>query len=870
MDIEDKEPVIMNFIEEEEQTGEPQKAEHLSGMYEGWFLDYASYVILERAVPHIHDGLKPVQRRILHSMKRMDDGRYNKVANIIGHTMQFHPHGDTSIGGALVQMGQKNLLIDTQGNWGNIHTGDDAAAARYIEARLTKFALDVVFNPKTTDWKASYDGRNKEPIVLPMKFPLLLAHGTEGIAVGLASKILPHNFNELIDACISHLRGQAFELFPDFPTGGSVDISKYKDGARGGSVKVRAKIVKKEKSELVITELPFGKNTTTLIESIIKANDKGKIKIRKIEDNTAENVEISIILHKNTSPDKTIDALYAFTDCEVSISPNCCVVENDTPHFINVSKALQESADNTLALLRQELLIKKAELEEAWHLSSLEKIFIENRIYNRIEECETFEAIIETIDDGLEPFKHMLLREVTRDDIIKLTEIKIKRISRYDSFKADELLKSLEEQIEETKHNLGRMVDFTIDYYKRIKKKYGKEHPRKTEIRSFDVIDTTRVVSNNVKLYVNKADGFIGTSLRKDEFVCDCSDIDEIIAIKRDGSYVITQASDKEFVGKDILHVDVYKRNDERTIYNIVYFDGVTGFHMTKRCAITGISRNKEYSLVREHPQSKIVYMTVNPNGEAETINITLKPRPRLKKRIFDYNFAELDIKGKAARGNILTRFAVFKLKMSSRGKSTIGGKKIWFDTEVRRLNEDNYGDYIGEFRPEDRVLVIDKHGQFKQIECSVHAHFEDIDIKQIEKHNSEKIYTVVYYDADLGYNYVKRCTIENTALGKMQTLIGENEESSVIKFIDDKYPVIRLVFGGDDTHRDPKVVDVDEFIGVKSFKARGKRLSTYEIKKIEVLEPLQKDPVVEEVSEIQNEDTEDSSEDSQQLSLEM
>ncbi len=664
----------------------------LSGMYKDWFLDYASYVILERAVPHLNDGLKPVQRRILHSMKRMDDGRFNKVANIIGHTMQFHPHGDASIGDALVQLGQKDLLVDAQGNWGNILTGDGAAAPRYIEARLSKFGLEVVFNHKTTEWKLSYDGRNKEPVTLPVKFPLLLAQGGEGIAVGLASKILPHNFNELIDASVDYLQGKDFVLYPDFPTGGFVDVSKYNDGKRGGAVKVRAKIEKVDKKELVITEIPFGKTTGTLIESIIKASEKGKIKIKKIDDNTASNVEIVIHLMPGVSPDMTIDALYAFTDCEYSISPNTCVIVDDKPSFMGVSTILKHSADKTVELLKLELEIRKAELQEEWHMSSLEKIFIEERIYRDIEEVETWEGVITTIDKGLAPFKKRLLRTVTREDIIQLTEIKIKRISKFDVKKADEHIKGLEVELEEINNHLKNIIPYAINYFRQIKKKYGKGRERKTEIRNFDTIEAAKVVANNAKLYVNYKEGFIGTGLKKDEFICDCSDIDDVIAIRKDGVYLVTKVAEKVFVGNDILYAGIFLKNDERTIYNIVYQDGKDGPLLAKRCSISGLARDKEYNLTRGTQGSKIVYMSVNPNGEAEVINVHHKPKARLKKLSFEFDFGQLGIKGKSSMGNILTRNAVHKVALKEKGLSTLGGRKIWFDDAVFMLNGDCRG----------------------------------------------------------------------------------------------------------------------------------------------------------------------------------
>ncbi|MFW5656691.1 MAG: DNA gyrase/topoisomerase IV subunit A, partial [Bacteroidota bacterium] len=718
----------------------PAEVTRITGMYQEWFLDYASYVILERAVPHLNDGLKPVQRRILHAMRRMDDGRFNKVANIIGHTMQFHPHGDASIGDALVQLGQKDLLVETQGNWGNILTGDSAAAPRYIEARLSKFANDVVFNPKTTNWKLSYDGRNKEPITLPVKFPLLLAQGVEGIAVGLASKILPHNFNELIDASIKYLKKQDFELLPDFPTAGLMDASKYNDGLRGGVIKVRAKIEKTDRKTLTITEVPYGKTTGTLIDSIIKANEKGKIKIKKIDDNTAEHVEIQLHLGPGVSPDQTIDALFAFTDCETSISPNCCVIENEKPRFLGVTEMLKISADNTLALLKLELEIKLGELQEQWHMASLEKIFIMNELYENIKDCKTEEEILTTIEKDLQPYVKDLVRDVTRDDCIKLSNIPIKRISKYSSFKADEFINGLEAEMEVVKDHLANIIPFTIKYFQDIKKKYAKDRERRTEIRSFENIEAAKVVVANEKLYVNRKEGFIGTGLKKDEFVCDCSDIDDIIAIKKDGSYIITKVSEKSFVGKDIIHVDVFKRNDSRTIYNIVYRDGWNGNIYMKRCAVKGITRDKEYTFTKGTEGSQILYHSVNPNGEAEVIKVYLKPRARLKKTIFEVDFSELAIKGRGSQGNILTKYAIHKVVLKEKGESTLGGRKLWFDTAVRRLNDDKKGEYLGEFFAGDRLLAVNKSGTYKIYNTDLTTHFED-DLLFVEKFNDNKVY---------------------------------------------------------------------------------------------------------------------------------
>ncbi len=810
----------------------------LSGMYQDWFLDYASYVILERAVPDLNDGLKPVQRRILHSIKRMDDGRYNKVANIIGHTMQFHPHGDASIGDALVQMGQKELLIDMQGNWGNVLTGDGAAAPRYIEARLSKFALDVVFNPKTTEWKLSYDGRNKEPVTLPVKFPLLLAMGVEGIAVGLASKILPHNFIELIDATINYLQGKEFEIYPDFPTGGMIDVSKYNDGQRGGVVKVRAKIEKLDKKTLVITEIPFGKTTSTLIDSIIKASEKGKIKIRKIDDNTSAKVEIVVHLMPGVSPDKTIDALYALTDCEYSISPNTCVISDNKPSFLGVSSILRHSADRTVALLKEELEIRKRELQEDWHMSSLEKIFIEKRIYRDIEESETWEAVIKAIDNGLKPYKKKLLREVTEEDIVKLTEIKIKRISKYDSKKANEHIKGIEAELEEVKNHLKNIIPFTINYFKQIKKKYSKGRERKTEIRNFDTIQATKVVASNAKLYINYKEGFLGTGLKKDEFVCDCSDIDDILVIRKDGVFLITKVAEKVFVGSDVIHARVFLKNDERTIYNIVYQDGKDGALLVKRCAISGLTRDKEYNLTQGTTGSKIVYFSANPNGEAEVIRVHHKPKARLKKLIFEFDFGQLNIKGKSSMGNILTKNAVHKIALKEKGLSTLGGRKIWFDDSVFRLNVDGRGNYLGEFSADDKILVITKNGFFRHASFDLSNHFEE-NILVIEKYRSGKVYSAVYWDAEQKFYYVKRFIIEESE--KPLCFIDEHPESRLISITEVEYPRFEIHFGGKHKNRDNEIIEVAGFIGVKSYKAKGKRLTSFTVENIQEIEPVLK-----------------------------
>ncbi len=809
---------------------------HLSGMYRDWFLDYASYVILERAVPHLHDGLKPVHRRILHAMKKLDDGRFNKVANIIGYTMQYHPHGDASIGDALVQLGQKDLLIDTQGNWGNLLTGDGAAASRYIEARLSPFALEVVFNPKTTTWKLSYDGRNKEPLTLPVKFPLLLAQGVEGIAVGLASRILPHNFNELIDASVAYLQRKKFELFPDFPGGGLADFSRYNDGIRGGVVRVRSKISKLDKKTLVINDIPYGKTTGSVIDSILKANEKGKIKIRKIDDNTAGNVEILVHLAPGISPDKTIDALYAFTDCEVSISPNSCVIEDDKPRFPGVTEMLKISTDHTVRLLRQELEIRLSELSEIWHLSSLEKIFIENRIYLSIEDCETWESVLETIDRELEPYKKLLLREVTGDDIIKLTEIRIKRISKYDVKKAEEHIKSVEKEMEEVRNHLRNLIPFAVNYYKQIKKKYGKGRERKTEIRSFDTIEATKVAVANEKLHVNRAEGFAGTGLKKDEYVCDCSDIDDIIVFRQDGSYLVTRVADKLFVGKNIIHIAVFKKNDKRTIYNIIYRDGPRGAFMMKRAAVHGLTRDKEYNITRGADKSRIIYLSANPNGEAEVVKVYLKPKPRLKNLVIELDFGEIAIKGKNSIGNILTRHAVHKVLLKEKGESTLGGVRIWFDGDINRLNTDGRGRYLGEFNRDDRLLAVTGSGRFRLSGFDVSNHYED-DIILVEKYRYGKVFSAVYYDGEKKFHYVKRFTFD--PVDKLSSFIGEHKDSILVRFTEVEYPRLEVKFGGRNKDRDSEIIEVADFIGVKSYRARGKRLTKYEVSLIRELEPV-------------------------------
>ncbi len=813
---------------------EMHNVRHLSGMYENWFLEYASYVILERAVPHLHDGLKPVQRRILHSMRRLDDGRYNKVANIIGHTMQFHPHGDASIGEALVQLGQKDLLIDTQGNWGNIHTGDSAAAPRYIEARLSKFALEVVFNPKTTEWKLSYDGRNKEPVNLPVKFPLLLAQGVEGIAVGLASKILPHNFLELVDAAVAYLQGKPFELLPDFPTGGMADVSRYNDGIRGGKVRVRARIEKVDNKTLAIRELPFGKTTTAVIDSIIAANEKGKIKIKKIDDNTAEHVEILVHL-AGVSPDITIDALYAFTECEVSISPNSCIIEDDKPRFVGVAEMLRTSADHTLELLRAELNIRMAELHEAWHFSSLEKVFIENRIYILIEKCETWEEIIQTIDKGLEPFKPMFRRTITEEDITRLTEIKIKRISRYDAFKADERIRGIEQEMKEVQHHLDNIVRYTIDYYLRVREKFGKGRERRTELRNFETIEATDVVANNEKLYINRAEGFIGTGLKKDEFLFDCSDIDDIIFFRRDGTYQVSKVADKLFVGKNLIHVGIFKKADERTIYNAIYFDGESGHTLAKRFAVPAMTRDKEYNLATAHPSSKVLYFTANPNGEAELVKVILRPKARLRKLVMDFDFSELGIKGRNSKGNVVTRNAVHRVVLKEEGVSTLGGRKIWFDPTILRLNDDGRGQFLGEFKGADRIVVVNQKGWFRTTGFELTNHFEP-ELLLIEKFDPEKVFAAVFWEGEQKFHYLKRFTLEESE--KQSPLLGEHPESKFLHLFPSAQARIQIFFGGPDKNREPEWVDVEEFIAVKSCRARGKRLTTFNVKRIEPFLP--------------------------------
>ncbi|EHO71517.1 hypothetical protein HMPREF9140_00835 [Prevotella micans F0438] len=816
---------------------------HLSGMYKNWFLDYASYVILERAVPSIDDGLKPVQRRILHSMKRMDDGRYNKVANIVGHTMQFHPHGDASIGDALVQMGQKNLLVDTQGNWGNILTGDRAAAPRYIESRLSKFALETVFNPKTTDWQLSYDGRNKEPITLPVKFPLLLAQGAEGIAVGLSSKILPHNLNEICDSAVKYLRGEEFKIFPDFATGGSIDVSRYNDGARGGTLKVRAKIEKLDSKTLVIREVPFTKTASSLQESITKAVEKGKLKIRRVEDMTASEVEIHLHLSPGTSSDKTIDALYAFSDCEISISPNCCVIADNKPVFLSVSDVLRHSVDHTQNLLRKELEIHRTELLEQLFFNSLERIFIEERIYKEreFEMAKNIDRVVAFVDSKLEPFKKDFIREVGREDILRLLEIKMQRILKFNKDKADELIQKIKDEIAAIDKDLSEMTRVTIEWFLHLKEKYGSEHPRLTEIKSFDTIIAAKVVDANEKLYIDRQEGFIGTGLKKAEFVQNCSDLDDVIIFYKDGKYKVTKIADKVFIGKGVLHVQVFKKNDKRTIYNVVYRDGRDGPCYIKRFNVTSITRDKEYNITQGVEGSKIMYFTANPNGEAETLKITLDPIPRARNQniFLDYDFSKLAIKGRNSKGNLLTKRSVHRISLKNHGHSTLGGRKVWFDPDVNRINYEEHGKFLGEFFDTDNILVVLKDGSFYTSSIEPTNHYED-NILYIEKFDHDKVWTAVLLDADnQGYAYLKRFQMENTR--RHQNFMGENQESKLLLLTDEQNPMIRITFGGADAVRGTEEVDAEQFVGVKSFKAKGRRLSTWLVAKVEELEPIRK-----------------------------
>lgn len=837
----------------QEHTEATETITKVTGMYKEWFLDYASYVILERAVPSIEDGFKPVQRRIMHSMKDLDDGRYNKVANIVGHTMQYHPHGDASIADAMVQMGQKELLIDMQGNWGNILTGDRAAASRYIEARLSKLALEIVFNPKTTEWQASYDGRKKEPVNLPVKFPLLLAQGAEGIAVGLSTKILPHNFNELIDASIKYLKGRSFKILPDFLTGGIADFTNYNDGKRGGKVRVRAKISQLDKKTLVITEIPFGTTTSSLIDSILKANDKGKIKIKRIEDNTAANVEILVHLPPNVSPDKTIDALYAFTNCENSISPLCCIIEDNKPVFIGVTEVLKKSTDFTVHLLKRELEIHLNELEEQWHFSSLERIFIENRIYRDIEEEETWEGVIAAIDKGLQPYIKHLKRAVTEEDIVRLTEIRIKKISKFDIDKAKQHIESLEEKIAEVKNFLENLIEFAIDYFKNLKDKYGKGKERKTEIRIFDDIVATKVVMRNTKLYVNREEGFVGTSLKKDEYVTDCADIDDVIVFRSDGKMMVTKVASKTFVGKDIIHVAVFKKKDKRTVYNMIYKDGTRGPSYMKRFNVTGVTRDKEYDLANGSKGSKVLYFTANPNGEAEVVTINLRAVGSIKKLKWDLDFADLAVKGRGVRGNTVTKFAIKKVEFKAAGVSTLKPRKIWFDDTVQRLNVDERGELLGEFKAEDKILIATQSGKIKAVTPDMAMHFES-DMIVLEKWNPKKPISAIYFDGDKERYYVKRFVIESP--DKEEIFISEHEKSKLEIIATDYRPMAEVIFSK--RSLDKVEVNFEDFIAVKGIKALGNQLTKEKIRTVNLLESLPyeepEEPKVEEVEVIEEE----------------
>lgn len=837
-DHEDEEPVPQpNSLKPFEEAANDVVKHQLRGMYRNWFLDYASYVILERAVPHIEDGLKPVQRRILHSMKTLDDGRFNKVANIVGNTMQYHPHGDASINDALVQLGQKDLLVETQGNWGNVLTGASAAAGRYIEARLSPFALETLFNPKITEWTLSYDGRKQEPVVLPSKFPLLLFQGVEGIAVGLSSKILPHNFNEIIDAAIAHLRGEEFQLYPDFVTGGFIDVSRYNDGKRGGVVKVRAKIEKIDNRTLAITEIPFGRTTGALIDSILKAFEKGKIKIRRVDDNTAEHALILVHLLPGTSSDRTIDALYAFTDCEMSISPNCCVIADKKPHFLGVSDVLRHNVDTARELLRKELEINLSEVKELLHFASLERIFIEQRIYKdkQFEQGETIEEVIAHVRSRLMPFVKDLVRDITDDDILRLLEIKMKRITKFDSHKADDLIASYLDRIAEINSNLNALTDYTIRWFENLKAKYGEAFPRRTVLRGFDNIEATQVAEANEKLYINREEGFIGTSLKKDEFVCNCSSIDDIIIFYRDGRYKVVKVAEKLFVDKNILYINVFKRGDERTIYNAIYQDGKGGTFYMKRFAVTGVTRDREYNLTMGAPGSRVAWFSANPNGEAEIVKVTLKPKPRLKALQFDVDFSELAIKGKQSRGNIVTRNEVHRFSLKERGASTLGGRKVWFDSDVLRLNYDGRGQYLGEFGGNDTVLVILKSGEYYMSSFDAGNHYPE-NILRIEKYRPGLVWTAILNDADQGYPYLKRFTFEPSA--KQQRYLGDNPKSELILLSDEPVARFEVKFGGNDSYREPLVIVATEFIAVKSFKAKGKRITTFTIDSVTELEP--------------------------------
>jgi topoisomerase-4 subunit A len=830
----------------EEHSHEGESLKKVSGLYKDWFLDYASYVILDRAIPSVYDGFKPVQRRIMHSMRELEDGRYNKVANIVGNTMKYHPHGDASITDAMVGIGQRELLIDTQGNWGNIYTGDSAAAARYIEARLTPFALEVVFNPKTTEWAKSYDGRNNEPIDLPVKFPLLLAQGVEGIGVGLSTKILPHNFNELINASVAYLKGKPFEVFPDFLTAGYLDVSEYNDGHRGGKVRARARITQTDKHTLVISELPFSKNTSDLIDSILKANEKGKIKIKKIEDNTSDKVEILIHLPNDSSPDKTIDALYAFTDCQVTISPNACVIVGDKPMFLNVSEILKMNTDHTVSLLKKELEIELHELQESWHFSSLERIFIENRIYHDIEEVETWEDVLVTIDEGLKPHTKHLLRAVTQEDILKLTEIRIKRISRFDLDKFKENIAALEGKIEQVKHHLAHLIPYAIDYYLNIQKKYGKDRQRKTELRIFDTIDATKVAVANEKFYANFEEGFIGTSLKKDQYLFDCSDIDDIITFRKDGSMKVVKVEAKTFIGKDILHVAIWKKNDKRTVYNMIYREGRDGPYYMKRFSVTGVTRNTDYPLASDKKGSEMLYFSANPNGEAETVTILLKPNPRIRKNKMDLDFSELGIKGRDSKGNLVTKYAVKKIDLKEEGVSTLAPRKIWFDDTVRRLNADGRGTLLGSFKGDDKILTINTNGEAKLVSFDLGNRFDD-EYLVLEKWKPEQPVTCIYFDGEKDIYFIKRFLFENNI--NVQTFMpSEHPKSFIENVIVANGATAEIIFAKDKgKDRDPETVNIDEFITVKGIKAIGNQFTKFKVKTINVNipEPEEEEPEV-------------------------
>ncbi|CAI8812036.1 DNA gyrase/topoisomerase IV subunit A [Chryseobacterium sp. IT-36CA2] len=830
----------------EEHSHEGESLKKVSGLYKDWFLDYASYVILDRAIPSVYDGLKPVQRRIMHSMRELEDGRYNKVANIVGNTMKYHPHGDASITDAMVQVGQKELLIDTQGNWGNIYTGDSAAAARYIEARLTPFALEVVFNPKTTEWTKSYDGRNNEPIDLPVKFPLLLAQGVEGIGVGLSTKILPHNFNELINASVAYLKGKKFELYPDFLTAGYLDVSEYNDGHRGGKVRARARITQTDKHTLVISELPYSKTTTDLIDSILKANEKGKIKIKKIEDNTSDKVEILIHIHNDVSPDKTIDALYAFTDCQVTISPNACVIVGDKPMFMNVSDILKMNTDHTVSLLKKELEIELHELQESWHFSSLERIFIENRIYHDIEEVKTWEDVIKTIDAGLKPHTKHLLRAVTEEDILKLTEIRIKRISRFDLDKFKENIASLEGKIEQVKYHLANLIAYAIDYYLNIQKKYGKDKQRKTELRIFDTIDATKVAVANEKFYANFEEGFIGTSLKKDQYLFDCSDIDDIIIFRKDGSMKVVKVEAKTFVGKDILHVAIWKKNDKRTVYNMIYREGREGPYYMKRFSVTGVTRNTDYPLASDKKGSETLYFSANPNGEAETVTVLLKPNPRIRKNKMEINFSDLAIKGRDSKGNLVTKYSVKKVDMKEEGVSTLAPRKIWFDDTVRRLNADVRGTLLGNFKGDDKILTINTNGEVKLVSFDLGNRFDD-EYLVLEKWRPAQPITCIYYDGEKDIYFIKRFLLENTV--NVQTFMpSEHPKSFIENVIVANDVTAEIIFAKDKgKEREPETINIDEFIAVKGIKAIGNQFTKFKVKAINITipEPIEEEPEV-------------------------